>query len=60
MHGFLREFDGAALEYVGLVFYPKLGLSIGGTEIGVDFSITAISEGRFDLLLPKFKPFKNN
>ena len=58
VHGFLRELDSSPLEYVGLVFYPKLGLSIGGTEIGVDFSITAIAEGRFDLLLSKFKPFK--
>ena len=56
VHGYLKQVDKFPLEYVGLIFYPKLGLSVGGTEIGADFAVTAISKGRFDLLLPKFKP----
>jgi hypothetical protein len=56
VHQFLRSIDDSPLEYVGLIFYPKLGLSVGGTEIGADFAITAIAKGRFDFLLPKFKP----
>ena len=55
VHGYLKQIDEFPLEYVGLIFYQKLGLSIGGTEIGADFAVTAISKGRFDLLLPKFK-----
>jgi hypothetical protein len=55
VHQFLSLIDESPLEYVGLIFYPKLGLSVGGTELGADFAVTAISKGRFDSILPKFK-----
>ena len=58
VYGYLNLIDSGPLECVGIIFYPKLGLSVGGTELGVDFSFTAIAKGRFDSLLPKFKPAK--
>ena len=60
VYGYLNFIDSEPLECVGIIFYPKLGLSVGGTELGVDFSFTAIAKGRFDSLLPKFKPAQFN
>lgn len=59
LHSYLMLFDHSPLEHVGLVFYPRLGLSIGGTEIGVDLSVTAVGPTRFNSVLPKFKPFRS-
>ena len=49
--------DANPLEYVGILFLPKLGLTLSGFHNEDDRVITALCKGRIDHLLPKFAKF---
>lgn len=53
----LAKIDPAPLEYVGILFFPGLGLTLSGFHNEDEKTITALSPGRFDSLKPKFKPY---
>jgi hypothetical protein len=44
-------------EYVGILFFQRLGLSITGPHTHDQKVATAISAGRFDSIKGKFLPF---
>jgi len=54
----LAKRDGSPLEMVGIVFFPKLGITLSGFHTEEEKTITALARGRVDHLLPDFKPFK--
>lgn len=45
------------LEYVGILFFPTLGISAAGLHRQDDKVVTAISKGRFDGVLHNFVPY---
>ena len=48
------------LEYVGILFFPALGISSTGLHNRDDLSVTAIAKGRFDKLVHNFLPYQGS
>lgn len=48
----------APLEYVGILFFPALGISATGLHNQEDKVVTAISFGRFDAIAHNFSPYE--
>lgn len=46
------------LEYVGILFFPIMGISTAGLHNADDVSVTAIAKGRFNNVLQKFVPYQ--
>ena len=59
-HRILIEKDGDALEYVGVLFLPKFGITLTGFHDSnpSEQSITAFKQGRLDHIIHNFRPFK--
>lgn len=56
----LLEGGHAALESLGLLVIPEIGVSLGGfhSDELLPMSVTCFEHGRFDRLLPSFRPFE--
>jgi hypothetical protein len=53
----LAKSDPSPLESVGILFFPKLGITLSGFHKEGSRTATVICTGRLDDSLPKFKPY---
>jgi hypothetical protein len=54
----LASLDSSPLESVGILYFPKLGITLSGFHNADPRTATVMCQGRLDDLLPKFKPFR--
>lgn len=50
--------DSQVKEYVGILLFPSLGVTLSGFHNEDSETVTAFAKGRLDHLVHKFKPFK--
>lgn len=56
----LIKIHGNPLEYLDILFFPNIGLSLSGFHTDEPKVATAIAPHRFDGVLSKFKPYTYN
>jgi hypothetical protein len=56
----LAEVDHEPMESVGILYFPKLGITLSGFHTGGVRTVTAMAAGRLESLqlIPRFKPYK--
>ena len=54
----LAGLDPSPLESAGILYFPKLGLTLSGFHNEDERTATVMCQGRLDDLLPKFEPFR--
>jgi hypothetical protein len=54
----LAQIDPSPLESVGILYFPKLGVTLSGFHNEDPRTVTVMAAGRLDDLLPKFKPYE--
>jgi len=53
----LAALDPSPLESVGILYFPKLGITLSGFHKEDSRTVTVMCGGRLDDLLPRFKPY---
>lgn len=54
----LAEFDPSLLEYVGILYFPSLGITLSGFQNGEPKTVTAVARERLSHVASKFQPYR--